>query len=91
MENDDIYLPDGVICQKTMTIEQDLTGPDFRNYFGSAGGSFSTLGITASEVVIVETNCFDKSDLLLGDIWIADGGNLIFITIEGQWLLLIRN
>jgi len=91
VENDDIYLPDGVICQKTGIIEQDLTGPAFRNYFGSAGGSFATLGITASEVVIVETNCFDKSDLLLGDIWIADGGNLMFITIEGQWLLLIRN
>ena len=91
VENDDIYLPDGVICQKTGVIEQDLTGPAFRNYFGSAGGSFATLGITASEVVIVETNCFDQSDLLLGDIWIADGGNLMFITIEGQWFLLIRN
>jgi hypothetical protein len=91
VENDDIYLPDGVICQKTGVIEQDLTGPEFRNYFGSGGGSFGEIGITAAEVVIVETNCLDKSNLYLGDIWTGDGGKLVFITIEGKWLLLVRN
>ena len=91
VEDDGIHLPDGRICQKTGFIEQNLEDPDFLAYsFGSGGGSFSELGITDSQVVIVETDCWGKSDLLLGDIWIADGGDLIFITIEGQWLLLER-
>jgi len=91
VEDDGIYLPDGVVCQRTGVIEQDLEDPDFLDYsFGSFGGSFSELGITDSQAVIVETDCWGKSDLLLGEIWIANDSNLIFITIEGQWLLLER-
>jgi hypothetical protein len=92
VKDDGIYLPEGVVCQRTDVIEEDLEDPDFRwDWFGSGGGSFSELGITDSEVVIVETDCWSQSDLLLGDLWVADGGALIFITIEGQWLLLTKS
>ena len=44
VEDDGIYLPDGVVCQRTGVIEQDLEDPDFLDYsFGSGGGSFSEL------------------------------------------------
>ena len=92
VDDDGIYLPDAVVCQKTGVIEQDLGDPEFLDdWFGSGGGSFSELGITDSQVVIVETNCWGKSDLLLGDLWIANDSDLTFITIEGQWVLLTKN
>ncbi len=92
-----IILPDGTVCRLVNIHNVDLPTLEENHYFGSAGGSFSDIGIHEPEVMVVTTNCLAQSKgkdsedhLWLDEIWIANEGYNVFMTWEGSWLRMVR-
>jgi hypothetical protein len=92
-----IILPDGTVCRLVNIHNVDLPTLEENHYFGSAGGSFSEIGIHEPEAMVVTTNCLAQSQaknsedhLWLDEIWITNEGYNVFMTWEGQYIRIVR-
>ena len=82
-----ITLPDGTACQFMSSKTVDVFAYDYGDYGSFVCMGASDVGITATQARIITTNCRRQSalskleeQLHLDELWIANEGNLIFMT-----------
>ena len=79
-----ITLPDGTACQFMSSKTVDVFAYDYGDYGSFVCMGASDVGITAPQARIITTNCRQKSmskdSMQLDELWIANEGNLIFMT-----------
>ena len=80
-------MPDGTACQFMSSKTVDVFAYDYGDYGSFVCMGASDVGITATQARIITTNCRQQSalskleeQLHLDELWIANEGNLIFMT-----------